>query len=119
MSKAEGSDASKLSVVEVKGAVLGGGSENGAVSLSPGGQETGLLVRREVVPQSFGLEVVEDVSDASLKGFYLKLEGLLKVKKVTWRLSCARVAKCVDPNVGGLKVCKEVCGLFSVDGCEG
>ena len=84
VSEAKGGDASEFGIVEVKGAVLGGGSENGAVSLSPGGQETGLLVRREVVPQSFSLEVVEDVSNASLQSFYFKLEGLLEVKEVAW-----------------------------------
>ena len=84
MPKAKGGDASELSVVEVQGAMFGGGFEDGAVSLSPRGEETGLLVGWEVVPKSLSLEVVKDVGDAALQSFDFKLKGLLEVEEVAW-----------------------------------
>jgi len=64
--------------------MFGGGFEDGAVSLPPRGEETGLLVGWEVVPKSLSLEVVKDVGDAALQGFYFKLKGLLEVEEVAW-----------------------------------
>ena len=52
-----------------------------------------------MIPESFGLKVVEYVGDASLEGFYFKVKWLLEVEEVARCLSSAGVAKCVYPDI--------------------
>ena len=84
MPKTQGCDALEFGVIEVKGSVFCGRLENGAVSCTSRGEKARLLIRGKVIPKCFGLDIVEDASDTSLKGFDFKAKWLLEVKKIAW-----------------------------------
>ena len=82
--ESQGSDTSEFGVIEVKGSVFCGGPENCSVTWSTRGEKVCLLIWGKMIPKCFGLEIVEDASDSTLKGFYFKAERLLAVKEVAW-----------------------------------
>ena len=47
------------------------------------------------------------------------VQWLLEIEEGPRGLPCAGMPKGADPNVGGVKVLEEVCGLLCVDGSEG
>ena len=80
MAKSEGSDALEFWVGEVQGMVFCGCAVDGTIASATCGKEARLLVFGKVKPDCFGLEVVEDVGESALEGFYLVGEGLLEVE---------------------------------------
>ena len=77
-----------------------------------------MLLLGKVVPNGFGLEVIKNRGEATLEGFDLVVERLLKVKEWARSMTCTCVSVVADPYVGGVEVLEEVCGLSGVDGSE-
>ena len=99
--------------------MLGGCTVYGSVPRAPCGEEACLLVFGEVVPYSFGLEVIQYRGEATLHGFDFMVQRLLEVEKRAWGLSSAGVAEGANPDVGGVKILEQVGCLFSFDGTKG
>ena len=59
--------------------VLGWCAVDGTVPSATCGQEAGLLILGQVVPDCFGLEVVKHISEPALEGFNLVAKRLLEV----------------------------------------
>ena len=103
----------------MKGTVFGGGAVNSAIANATCGEEAGLLVSRKVEPDSFGLQVIEDISESGLERLDLECQWLLKVEEETRSLASTRITKCIDPDVGGVEVLQQVSRLLGVYGGEG
>ena len=99
--------------------VFGGGAEKETVALPPCGEEAFLVVSGHGEPEGLVLEVIEDFGKFALKRFDLVVEWLLEVEEGARSLTGACGAEGGDPNIGGVEVAQEVCGVTGVNGREG